>query len=831
MLRTNISKFDGSRFIQASFLVALLLTAWTLTSHGASKNPTSQTTVLVSVDFYVDWGSGACGEGVVKNNGSTSSVWEVAVDFAGPVTSQWDMRYSTHPQDEGSGIPHSRLVVGAPWNQTLEPGASTSFGFCIDRTQEPEMPPAADPTMPTEEPHTHPVADSEFIDLATLGLSHGSDHTGHDGLVGGRTAITTEALLAYNDLRAFVGLEPATLDEVGAWAFANTLTNNTQAWGNDQQGVGLWYAMQGAKVGWMADALFDPQAVADIERTARLGAAEDVMAMVAEYGHDGFADYLAANGFAETFINTLKMEPHYAGWMHDRAHGWLSIEDVAIAHDVNHLTVLSHDQMQPFMNDTWDWPQWPALDVSPARVLEYFQSMVVLGDPLGDHLGDLSAPPVQNDPVAPPAVEDPVVAPPVEEDPVETPSTDTPAEPVVPPTGDHEDHDDESHDHMAPPVSSGDYIDITSWGTFHASNHNSEHNELVGGRTAITTEAHEAYNNLRAFLGLPAATIEEVGEWAFFESLTNNSQAWGNDIQGVGLYYAMQGAKVGWITDEAYDPQILADIQRTARTIADPAEMKAAVMDRVRQYGHAGYADYLEQYGIVDTFINTLKMEPHYGGWMHGRTHGFRSIEGVAINHDINHLTVLSWDQMQPFMNDTFDWPQWDALEVSDSGVIEYFQSMVSLGNPVGQNLESAPAPITPPVADTPAQPPADQSDTPDVTSESDPTASTLTGISVEVGGERWWGGLHRRVDRPEQHGCRPGLLVVRIHQLSPHDGRYLGCDLRGRRPWKRILQVPLDRHRLGPVDPDGRVHNHWLQRKSRKSDRRFGVPRCRPAL
>ena len=30
----------------------------------------------------------------------------------------------------------------------------------------------------------------------------------------------------------------------------------------------------------------------------------------------------------------------------------------------------------------------------------------------------------------------------------------------------------------------------------------------------------------------------------------------------------MQGAKVGWITDEAYDPQILADIQRIARTVA-----------------------------------------------------------------------------------------------------------------------------------------------------------------------------------------------------------------------------------------------------------------------
>jgi endoglucanase len=592
------------------------------------------------------------------------------------------------------------------------------------------------------EPHTHPVGESEFIDLATFGLSHGSDHVGDDGLVGGRTAITTEALLAYNDLRGFVGLAPATLDEVGAWAFANTLTNNTQAWGNDQQGVGLWYAMQGAKVGWMADDLFDPQVVADIERTARLGPAEDVMAMVVAYGHEGFAQYLSENGLAEAFINTLKMEPHYAGWMHDRAHGWLSIEDVAIAHDVNHLTVLSHDQMQPFMNDTWDWPQWPALDVSHARVLEYFQSVVVLGDPLGDHLGDLSAPPIQNDPVAPSQEEDPVEEESEQEDPAETPSAN---DPVEPPMEDDEGHDDGSHDHVAPPASSGDYVDITSWGTFHGSNHNSETDELVGGRTAITTEAHEAYNNLRAFLGLSAVTIEEVGEWAFAESLTNNSQAWGNDIQGVGLYYAMQGAKVGWLADEAYDPQILADIQRTARTVSDPAQMKATVMDMVRQYGHAGYADYLEQYGIEDTFINTLKMEPHYGGWMHGRTHGFRSIEGVAINHDVNHLTVLSWDQMQPFMNDTFDWPQWDALNVSDSGVIEYFQSMVSLGNPEGQNLESAPTPITPPETDTPGDPvtpPEEQDPVEEEPVQEDPAVPTLTGLSVEVEGELWWGGF-----------------------------------------------------------------------------------------
>ena len=203
----------------------------------------------------------------------------------------------------------------------------------------------------------------------------------------------------------------------------------------------------------------------------------------------------------------------------------------------------------------------------------------------------------------------------------------------------------------------------------------------------------DAYNNLRAFLGLSALTIDDVGEWAFAEQLTNNAQPYGNDIKSVGLYYAMQGAKVGWIAQDKYDPQILADIQRTAR-LGDPAD----VMSMVREFGISGYADYLEQYGIADTFISTLKMEPHYGGVMHGRTHGFLSIEGVAINHDVNHLTVLSWDQTQPFMNDTFDWPQWPALDVSDSGVMEYYQSMVVLGDPVGLNMESVSSPVAPPV-------------------------------------------------------------------------------------------------------------------------------------
>ena len=237
------------------------------------------------------------------------------------------------------------------------------------------------------------------------------------------------------------------------------------------------------------------------------------------------------------------------------------------------------------------------------------------------------------------------------------------------------------------PMGDSPFVDLADWGTYHGSNHNSDDHEMVGGRTRITSEAMVAYNDLRGFLGLPALDFEDVGQWAFDEQLTNNDQAWGTDLLGVGLWYAMQGAKVGWITDEAYDPQILADIQRTARTVCNPIEMEASVMGMVREFGIDGYADHLEDNGMVETFINTLRMEPHYAGWMHGRCHGFLPIEGVAINHDINHLTVLNWAQTLPFHNDTFDWPQWPALDVSDSGVIEYYQSIVVLGDPRGDNM------------------------------------------------------------------------------------------------------------------------------------------------
>ncbi|MEM7620505.1 MAG: glycoside hydrolase family 9 protein [Pseudomonadota bacterium] len=239
------------------------------------------------------------------------------------------------------------------------------------------------------------------------------------------------------------------------------------------------------------------------------------------------------------------------------------------------------------------------------------------------------------------------------------------------------------------------YTDIMAFGNHHGTSSHTHGDDLEGGRIPITTEAMVAYNGLRAFLGLEATDLKTIGQWAFHNEMTNNSTPSGDDLSGVGLYYGMQGAKVGWIRDDAFAPQILVDIQRAAR-LSDPAD----VMTMVQEYGYTGFADYLETHNLTDAFINTLKMEPHYGGWMHGRTHGSLSFDGVANAHDVNHLTVLSHDQTQPFMNDTFDYPQWAALDVSHSDVINYFQSMVTLDNPRGEGIPSSgvtAAPIAPP--------------------------------------------------------------------------------------------------------------------------------------
>ena len=104
-------------FIQASLFAALTLTLWTAPSVAAIESSGPSATFSVAVDLVDDWGSGACGQGVVTNNGSVSSAWEVSVDLPGSVTSYWNSKISdpTHSYGDGSAMSHAWRVVGEAW--------------------------------------------------------------------------------------------------------------------------------------------------------------------------------------------------------------------------------------------------------------------------------------------------------------------------------------------------------------------------------------------------------------------------------------------------------------------------------------------------------------------------------------------------------------------------------------------------------------------------------------------------------------------------------------------------------------------------------------------
>ncbi len=683
-------------------------------SDPVTPDPVSETGTFDAVfNVISDWGSGFTGEVAVQNLSSeTLKGWEVSFDFGGDINSIWN---GAVVNQSGSRY----TVRGALWNPDISSGGTVTFGFngtpggtqaalenfVVMGIHDGPQPIAPSPVVPAPLPMPAPTPVVDPIDgqgnVFTISPSS-SDIVGfnpsadrlefgdvsvHNLIVGktesGEVAIVNPwawspeyqvvSGVAFSDLTAenfgIIVNEHLRQDIGGvlSWELgvgprdANTVYVRSHEYGVQERVEDFDPAT--TKLSFLYFGTRERLSVDDTD--------EGLLISVEPTGQS-----VLLVGVAKSDLVPSNIEFHHDQMVEDQL-------EVPFGFTVEQLTMVSRSTLVT--------PEAPAgeltdgFQTSPGSVAPHD------GHDHSDHdHGGMPMDPVVTDPV----VTDPVA-------------------PVMPPMDGHDGHDDmpmddhDGHDHMAPPASSGEFIDITAYGTFHDSNNNSHNHELVGGRTAITTEAMDAYNNLRAFLGLSALTIDDVGEWAFAEQLTNNADPYGNDIQSVGLWYAMQGAKVGWIAQDKYDPQILADIQRTAR-LGDPAD----VMSMVREFGISGYADYLEQYGIADTFISTLKMEPHYGGVMHGRTHGYLSIEGVAINHDVNHLTVLSWDQSQPFMNDTFDWPQWPALDVSDAGVMEYYQSMVVLGDPVGLNMESVSSPVAPPVVPTdPVMPPMDGHD------------------------------------------------------------------------------------------------------------------------
>ncbi|MDG2307663.1 MAG: cellulose binding domain-containing protein, partial [Candidatus Binatia bacterium] len=207
MMRIRAFKLDVARLVYTGLSAVLVLAAWASVSHGAEEHPSPHQNLSLSIDYYVDWGSGACGEGRVTNQGSRQIDWEVCVELAGLVTTHWNSHMNEDwraqcPQNSGG---HPWKFVGADWNRTLGPGASTTFGFCVDWTQQPdpieeepvdfpvdpdeEEPLPADPISPPDEPedpvmpptddhhdHDHtplPAPPGDYVDITTWGTFHG----------------------------------------------------------------------------------------------------------------------------------------------------------------------------------------------------------------------------------------------------------------------------------------------------------------------------------------------------------------------------------------------------------------------------------------------------------------------------------------------------------------------------------------------------------------------------------------------------------------------------------------------------------------------------------
>ncbi|MFL5357516.1 DUF1592 domain-containing protein [Archangium sp.] len=89
---------------------------------GTSASGNAQITVIPQDD----WGSGYCSNVKVTNPSSSPLAWRVSMSVDGTITHVWNA--SATPSSGGQ-----TAFVGEDWNAQLEPGGSTSFGFCATR--------------------------------------------------------------------------------------------------------------------------------------------------------------------------------------------------------------------------------------------------------------------------------------------------------------------------------------------------------------------------------------------------------------------------------------------------------------------------------------------------------------------------------------------------------------------------------------------------------------------------------------------------------------------------------------------------------------------------
>lgn len=113
-----------------------------------TNNPPGED-LTTDINVTSDWGEGYCAEVSVNNTGQTQSDWTVTIPIEGAIREIWN---GTYTQD-GDQV----TVDGVDWNNVVNPGESTGFGFCADRNGSPP-PPTPNPTpQPTPQPTPGPT--------------------------------------------------------------------------------------------------------------------------------------------------------------------------------------------------------------------------------------------------------------------------------------------------------------------------------------------------------------------------------------------------------------------------------------------------------------------------------------------------------------------------------------------------------------------------------------------------------------------------------------------------------------------------------------------------
>lgn len=91
----------------------------------SDSKPKKTEEIEVDVVISSDWGSGFCTTVSVTNNGTSAALWETTYDVGGSITTLWNA------QATPAGA--LTLFVGEQWNDTLQSGESTSYGYCAER--------------------------------------------------------------------------------------------------------------------------------------------------------------------------------------------------------------------------------------------------------------------------------------------------------------------------------------------------------------------------------------------------------------------------------------------------------------------------------------------------------------------------------------------------------------------------------------------------------------------------------------------------------------------------------------------------------------------------